>query len=430
MGRRLPWQHPEIRVPYSVPGSSDTSLSRDTPRKPSSTSGIPPFSKLAMRSSGRPAGRGRLIQEMGTPSRRRQDAPASTPGGTTHRLNGLFSQGDFFCNCNPRLKAALLTAGKDSQNPGKKFYGCILSKCGLFIWEDQAIARSGGALAPSSRRNPPAEPPTPTPGPEKQGKTTKLAVPTATQMPTPSTKATSSKKTRTQPIQHYFAKVPKTDDQDGKSSDQASTPEENVQNVAGPSGSVRPSTTSSATLAASTPSMGNKRKRPEEEDEYGITSDDERLLTDVMEQSTRKFQATSNFEAPTPTAQRISEQSEMAAPPTARRLFTEDKSQRTPAAPSSSPANQVSVTDEVMGLLPKTLDASVATAIRQALERHDARLRGAVQGRESVRAQLKTKDDRIAVMQERVTSLENKTKMQRDEITTMKAGLANLYNQH
>ena len=196
-----------------------------------------------MRSSGRTSGRGRLIQEMGTPSHRRQDAPASTPGASTHRLNGLFSQGDFFCNCNPRLKAALLTAGKDSQNPGKKFYGCILSKCGLFIWEDQAIARSGGALAPSSRRNAPAEPPTPTPGPEKQGKTTKLAPPVATQMPTPSTKATSSKKTRTQPIQHYFAKVPKAEDQDGKSSDQASTPEEDGKNVAGPSGSVRPSTT-------------------------------------------------------------------------------------------------------------------------------------------------------------------------------------------
>ena len=149
-----------------------------------------------------------------------------------------------------------------------------------------------------------------------------------------------------------------------------------------------------------------------------------------MEQSTRKFQATSNIEAPTPTAQRISEQSEMAAPPTARKLFTEDKPQRTPAPAQSSPANQVSVADEVMGLLPKTLDASVATAIRQALERHDGRLRGAIQGRESVRAQLKTKDDRIAVLQGRVTALENKAKMQRDEITKMKAGLANLYNQH
>ncbi|KAH7368983.1 hypothetical protein B0T11DRAFT_277966 [Plectosphaerella cucumerina] len=437
MGRRLPWQHPELRVQHTIPdppGFKDSHQTKNTPRNPPSTSRQPPSSNLVMRSSGRPSGRGRLIQEMGTPSRRRQEAPASTPSSTIHRTNGLISQGEVYCNCDPRLKAAHLTAGKDSRNPGRKFYGCIVKKCNLFIWEDQAIARSGGTLASSSSNNAPAEPPTPTPGPEKKGKkTVQIAPPTATQMPTPSTKATSSKKTRTQPIQHYFAKATKAEPQDGKSTDPSSTSEEEAQNVDVPSSSSRPSGTSSATLAASTPSLGDKRKRAGEVDEYGITSDEERDLGEAMERSTRKFQATTaapTFDAPTPTAQRITEQSDMAAPPTARRLFTEERPQRTPAPVQPSPSNQVSATDEVMALLPNTLDASVAEAVKLALKRHDERLRGVIQGRESVRAQVKAKDDRIATLQARVTALENKTQMQRDQITTMKAGLANLYSQH
>lgn len=438
MGRRLPWLHPELRVPYSVSGSTAnerTQSTRDSSHRATTFANSKPSEEsptLTMRSAARASGRGRLIQDLRTPSRARQEAPASTPGSSSkRRLDGLysFSNGTFYCNCVPRLEAKLLTAGKDTKNPGRKFYACTLRKCRFFLWEDQAVARSGGVMPSSSaRHNAPAEAPTPTPGPEKRGK----APPSATQMPTPSTRASSSKKTRTQPIQHYFSTAPRPD---GKTAGPSSSSEAEAHATGEPEESFQRSGASTATLAASTPSAGGKRKRVSfEEEDYDVSSDEERRMSVAMELSSRKLQATAptpQTETSTPATQRAADTTDAGALPTARKLFIEERPQRSaPAAQQQSPANQVNITEEVMDLLPRELDASVADAVRQALGRHASRLRGAILGRDAVRTQLRAKDERIATLQERVTSLENKTKMQREEITNIKAGLANLYSQH
>ncbi len=189
---------------------------------------------------------------------------------------------------------------------------------------------------------------------------------------------------------------------------------------------------SSNTLSEGTPSASsNKRKHGEFVEDFmeEMSSDEERILNDVVDQSARKL-IPARDAWDTPTAPRTD---------TARKLFTGEKrvkfsdQETTTTTPGSSsqPAREPDIIGEVMGLLKgQNLADSVKAAVRQALGRHDAHLRGAIKGRDAVRTQIKKRDDRIATLQEKVAALENKTRMQKEELTSIKAGLADLYTKH
>lgn len=80
-------------------------------------------------------------------------------------LKGLFSDGVWKCNCDPRLQAQRFQTKNGGQNHGRWFYTCQRPqpmRCDFFLWEDDAKPREMAAVLNNSRTEPlPAAPHTP-----------------------------------------------------------------------------------------------------------------------------------------------------------------------------------------------------------------------------------------------------------------------------
>ncbi|KAL1865466.1 hypothetical protein VTK73DRAFT_5220 [Phialemonium thermophilum] len=95
---------------------------------------------------------------------------------------------------------------------------------------------------------------------------------------------------------------------------------------------------------------------------------------------------------------------------------------------SSTHGDDYDITEEVMTLLGTTpLRDTVRRNLRETLNRYALRMRGIERGRELSRASLKTKDNRIAELQQRVATLENERKADRRHIRALGRGLEALY---
>ncbi|MCJ1414793.1 hypothetical protein MMC32_001121, partial [Xylographa parallela] len=84
------------------------------------------------------------------PLRRRRDGgvPQTVP------LKGLFADGIWQCNCAPRLPAEHFQTKNGGRNHGRWFYTCQKpqpSRCGFFLWDDEARPREAGAVLLNAR---------------------------------------------------------------------------------------------------------------------------------------------------------------------------------------------------------------------------------------------------------------------------------------
>lgn len=384
--------------------------------------------------------RHRLVQGDATPSRRAQNRAPEAPASTVQRLNGVFAKGTWYCNCDPRDEATLRKVERSKENRGRLYWSCDRThtdprRCDFFLWESEARVRSGDKSPPSdgAESAPAVQPTTPPRTAARNQHST--ARPDATQMPTPSTRTSTAKASKSRSIREFFK----------SNTEQAGTSSEEEAQGNAPDPGVRLPPSSSATMVPETPTAGPKRKRVEfEEDLIGdLSSDEERQMNEAMERSTRKLQQGAPIV--TPAAERTGAASGGPTPATARTLFPDAKRARAEGSgaaaaegagsPVSGPSPQQGddggFVDEIMNLLRgQPLEDSVRRSVAQALDRQSGKMRGYMKGRDNVRAQLKTKEDRIAQLQERITALENKSKMQRQELTEIKAGLANLYSRH
>ncbi|PGG96317.1 hypothetical protein GX51_07881 [Blastomyces parvus] len=88
-----------------------------------------------------------------TPSSRGRNSnqPATTPGGfstpsrsTAIPLRGLFVNGTWHCNCEPRRQADHFQTKNGGRNHGRWFYTCPKpqgKRCNFFLWQDEAEIR-------------------------------------------------------------------------------------------------------------------------------------------------------------------------------------------------------------------------------------------------------------------------------------------------
>ncbi|KAI4154569.1 MAG: hypothetical protein LQ340_001599 [Diploschistes diacapsis] len=88
-------------------------------------------------------------------------------GGEKIRLKGLFADGIWKCDCDPRLPAEHFPTKNGGPNHGRWFYTCQKSqpkRCGFFLWDDHAKNREAHAVLSNSRTEPitSTEPSTPT----------------------------------------------------------------------------------------------------------------------------------------------------------------------------------------------------------------------------------------------------------------------------
>ena len=73
------------------------------------------------------------------------------------RLRGLFADGIWQCDCDPRLPASHFRVKREGRNHGRWFYTCQKAenqRCSFFLWDDEANVREEGAILNNSRTEP------------------------------------------------------------------------------------------------------------------------------------------------------------------------------------------------------------------------------------------------------------------------------------
>lgn len=232
--------------------------------------------------------------------------------------------------------------------------------------------------------------------------------------------------------------------------------------VSGPSKS-----SSLPAVTVQTPSRGTTKRRrdvfEEDEEEFSdIASDEERQMAAIADKSAEKA-AEKRFTTPS-TSRSADVISGLPTPSVSRTLFPTSESKRqkqvsfdetpsrytdtmssttlsanttpskTPSRPQelpsgSPPETNYDVTEEVMSLLRgQKVDPKTMFSVQNILETAARRTKGIVLGRDTARASLKAKDEKIATLQERIVTLENREKMHRNQMTNIKAGLMKMYD--
>lgn len=325
-------------------------------------------------------------------------------------------------NCEPRKELTLLETKKNGPNKGKFFYKCF--DCDLFLWWDAAKARETG-LTPSKNAAQPPQPKTPS----------------LTQQPLT---AYGYQRTPGGGLQADPSIPDVSDSDEDLALDDAGAPE-------------------AAGMQTPCPPSSKRKRDVFEDDEFSdLESDEERQMVEIADKSAEKLQAQQRAYA-TPSNTRSTDIiAGLPTPSVARTLFpapaSENKRQKqvtfedvslvspateatlgrdTPATtparslappPSSPPNDGYDVTDEVMALLrDQNLSPDVLRSVQSTLATAARRAKGIALGRDSARASLKTRDDKIASMQERITALENREKMHRSQVTNIKANLMKMY---
>ncbi|KAJ4197800.1 hypothetical protein NW767_000954 [Fusarium falciforme] len=359
-----------------------------------------------------------------------------TPKSVKKRLHkGRFSDGHWWCNCEPRNKASLRETKKSGPNKGRFYWKC--DNCSFFLWWDEAKSRETGLKS------------------SEKGESSRSKAPALTQQSLVSYgyQVTPSRRASNMDFDDST--------ESGEESQQGPPMPKSAKTVdAGPS---------RAAALLETPSRGpTKRKRDvfeddEDEDEFSdLGSDEERQMVAIADKSAEKAAAQRRYE--TPTNMRSADVISGLPTPVSRTLFpgTDSKRQKqvsfedtpsrhsvalssatisadttpssTPAglqaAPSSSPPdNSYDVTDEIMGLLQdQKVDPGVLRTIKHTLNTAARRTKGIILGRDSARATLKIRDEKIASLQERITALENRERMHRSQMTNIKANLMKMYD--
>ncbi|KAI3534722.1 hypothetical protein CSPX01_11866 [Colletotrichum filicis] len=171
MVRRLPWTHPHLKVGHAVESKTQpisrkraTSTAIATATTPIIDTGTRDISsyftatrKMSYRTPRRGGGRRLMYNSGGGSSRTTTPYTPNRGGGRTYspspppsqkkRLDGLFLEGNWYCNCQPRNTAKFLQVSKNTANKGRWFYTCEKRRggCNFFLWAEDAENRAEGA---------------------------------------------------------------------------------------------------------------------------------------------------------------------------------------------------------------------------------------------------------------------------------------------
>lgn len=106
-----------------------------------------------------------------------------------------------------------------------------------------------------------------------------------------------------------------------------------------------------------------------------------------------------------------------------------DVNQTAKAVESISDLKDYDITKEVMEILKEqSLDEEVSTKMRLALNRHALRTQGVARGRDITRLALKTKEDKIAELEQRIVELQNERELDKIIIRHCKSDIAQSLN--
>ncbi|KAG8666090.1 hypothetical protein FPOAC2_11185 [Fusarium poae] len=375
-----------------------------------------------------------------TPRFKSQRDP-QTPRSQKKRLpKGRYSDGHWWCNCEPRQKATLREVKKTGPNNGKLFWKC--DDCNFFLWRDEAKTRENGLRTP-----------------RKGNDSARSAPPPMTQQ------SLVTYGYQVTPSRHQVDEDSADNTESGGDSEADTHIPKSDSNRIHASGSSKPSTLLSA--AVETPSRGPAKRRrdifEEDEEEFSdLGSDEERQMAAIADKSAEKA-VPKRYTTPS-TSRSADVISGLPTPSVSRNLFPTSNSKRqkqvsfdntpsrytdtmssatvsanttpskTPSRqqghpPSSPPETDYDVTDEVMGLLRgQKVDPKILSSVQNILATAARRTKGIMLGRDTARASLKAKDENIATLQERIAASENRERVHRKQMTDIKAGLMKMYD--
>ncbi|KAK3942199.1 hypothetical protein QBC46DRAFT_339896 [Diplogelasinospora grovesii] len=408
-------------------------------------------------------GSGRAYRTPRTPGSGR-----STGGAAT---GGSFENGQWSCNCDPRLPAVRFQVKKGGPNKGKWFYTCQQQReeqCGFFLWEDQAQAREKDSLLQGN---------TPYNAPYSRDRTGKRSdvtmsigreappLPNLTPTPIPKKKA----------AQRMFSGVPRAGPQTGYGFDSDTDSDVQELDVLPPSPKLVPAKSTAKRKRVAF----EEDERHEKDDRFSIgsttdlgelDSDEETQLIQLSDMSQDRSQS-QNLQTKgkdvynTPSAQRTHDVSGRAGLPTpvsrntlliasepetgsAKRLKMADG---TPVTPTPARTRRDSlggsqsqdkagggragadedyeITAEVLNLLEgQQVADSVRQVVQDRLNTFALRMRGVERGRDMVRTALKTRDAKVAELQARVQTLEDERRISKEKIKQFSSTLGALYD--
>lgn len=334
---------------------------------------------------------------------------------------GLFADGIWHCDCNPRLPAEHFKVKKEGKNQGRWFYTCQQQdpkRCGFFLWDEEAKPREEAAVL-SGKRNEPGlqegwnagrrrQEESSANGPRGKGlferKERAISEDDSTQSESPSP---------VNPIQPSHtngakrsASAARLDDDDFEA---WSLDEEDEEALANAADAVAPLTPHKAqkTGVYATPATTAKRKLPwlEQPPDTTPVKIAEDYFSTPSKQPTYPAQQTQST---------VTEPETPGAPPTLATASTPSPPTRYKDALFNPADDASSLTAEVLASLSSApIPAEMLSHIRGILTKHDLKTQGIKKGRDISRLALKAKDAKIAELQARIASLEAEKELER-----------------
>ncbi|RCI15570.1 hypothetical protein L249_3553 [Ophiocordyceps polyrhachis-furcata BCC 54312] len=321
-----------------------------------------------------------------------KELPESPPA---KRLDGLYKDGQWWCNCSPRKKAKLRKVLKDTPNKGRHFWSCppLPPECGFFLWQEDALLR---------------EPPPPPP--------------VLTQRPLTS-------------FGYRLIQKPPVDedeDDDGEGEDDEFVVVEDRKTAADEEKQQEEQD------GQESPTKRHKINHhpvfdPSDDAEFSdFASDEERQLVDLADRSAPRDRHRDDMDALFPDVARTLFPAR--DPKSSNKVVSFDVGLPTPTKSPTKTKPDYNVGESIMSLLRRhsrhPLPPHILSDVDRLLKRSTRLTKGIEKGRDSARVAIKAKDDTIAALQDRVAVLERDEKLLRHQLADIKAQLMNIYQEN
>ncbi|PMD41828.1 hypothetical protein L207DRAFT_528427 [Hyaloscypha variabilis F] len=329
--------------------------------------------------------------------------PPTFRSPSTVRLNkGLFADGTWHCNCDPRLPATQFQVKKEGPNKGRWFYTCQESRengCGFFLWQEDAAPREMGAVVNNTRS-------------EADERRTTIAEGARDKRTVEGHVAASNK---------FMADVAQNNEDEYGSFELPPEMERAMTKVVEQAEMWSPETPRKAIKSSYAATPGSKRKREEDSLPTPTTGTSKTLTAsngasnddDVFGIPSTTIQTGNNrfgFRSPSVTPSHFSLQREGTE-------ATDDRGERT--------QQSYDITDEVMDLLrDQHIDEGITSNLKELLNKHALKISGISKGRDITRVALKAKDAKIAELQQRIAALEAERDLDKRIIRHYKSDMA------
>ncbi|MCJ1227883.1 hypothetical protein MMC12_004542 [Toensbergia leucococca] len=305
-------------------------------------------------------------------------------------LKGLFSDGVWHCNCEPRLPAERFQTNNGGKNHGRWFYTCQNAqpkRCNFFLWDDEAKPREACAVLSNSRTE--QSPQTPNRHPSSVYLTPQTPYsrqrPISPETPTPHTPSKPSSVQILSPPQQSTSEEPfdwpASDDEElSKVADRISNPP------------MPPPQTPRKVQKTNTLSTPGKRRFSAIDDDSNIptpSTPTTGAAPDIFTTPSTNSQALNLFCLPSP-----------AETPTPNR-FTN--------IPPMATGQDSDLATQIIRLLNSThqhLNASTTTAIKEICHKHALFTQGVIKGRDISRSLIKKKTETITELHEKIAVLQ------------------------